>query len=302
MNAVFPEWLNANSGRAFPLSERGSRLDTTGSIKLPDSLIVAAQINMLPSYAGGTFYIKAVQVSISTILITVGYSTGSTQRDIATITIPVRGHVENSTFSFVGNGSDSSVLGSLTIGNLDAALNSIPGGSVFEPGSTMFEVSALFVSSPALEAIEVYSGTTLFKRFDNILKLRAGENIRISLVDDDPDVIRIDAISGENLTKPDDCENAIPIPPCIRTINNQPPDENGNFNIDGGRCISVETAPGVLTLKDLCSQSCCGCDELSELVSGLQSIEGQIAQLRSQIDSTVVQQSLMITNLVSNLA
>lgn len=301
MNAVFPEWLNANSGRAYPLAENGSRLDISGNVILPNSLIVAAQINMVPSYANGTFYVKDVSASSSVVTVSIGYSNDSGDREIATVRIPVLGHKENTTFPFVGSGNDSSILGSLTIGSLAETIQSIPGGVSFTKASTPFEVSALFISSPALEAIEIYSGSVLIKRFNEILKLRAGENIRITLVDDDPDTIRIDAIVGENLVQPDDCENAPPIPPCIRTINNQPADENGNFNIDGGKCIDVQTSPGLIVLKDLCSQSCCGCDELAELVAGLQSVEGQISQLKNQMDATVVQQNLMITNLVSNL-
>jgi hypothetical protein len=301
MNPVFPEWLNANSVRSFPLSENGSRRSLPGGVVLPNSLIVAAQINMLPAYAVGVFFVRSVVATPSRVVISIGYSEGVEQRSVASIHIPVSSHKENTTYPFVGTGQDSSILGSLTIGDITETLASVPGEIFFEKEATAFEVSALFVSSPALEAIEVYSGSVLVKRFDRVLKLRAGENIRITLVDDDPDTIRLDAIQGENLVSPDDCENAPPIPPCIRTINNQPPDENGNFDIDGSKCIDAVTSPGLIVLKDLCSQSCCGCNELSELVAGLQGVEAQIAQLNNQMNVSVVQQSLMLSNIVSNL-
>ena len=301
MNSVFPEWLNANAGRAYPISEAGSRLSSLGSIELPNSLIVSAQINMLPAYATGTFFIGSVIATPTKVIISISYASGGEQRVVASIQVPTQEHKENTTYPFVGGGQDSSILGSLTIGNLADTLNNVPGEVLFDEKATPFEVSALFISSPAVEAVEIYSGSTLVKRFDRIVKLRAGENIRISLVDDDPDTIRIDAISGENLIKPEDCENAPPIPSCIRTINNQPPDENGNFNIDGGKCIDAETTPGLIVLRDLCSQSCCGCSELAELVAGLQSVEGQITQLESQMRSSVVQQTVMIANLVASI-
>lgn len=301
MNAVFPDWLNANSGRAYPLSENGSRLDSTSTIKIPDSLIVAAQINMLPSYIGGTFFIRFISVSSFAIIITIGYSILGADRDVAKITVSPGAHKENDTYAFVGSGQDSSILGSLTIGRLDDALSTVPGGVEFSSESSSFEVSALFVSSPAIEAVEVYSGNSLVKRFSSVLKLRAGENIRLTYVDPDQNIIRIDAISGENLTEPSGCENATPLPPCIRTINGQVADENGNFNIDGGKCIDVTASKGNIKLEDLCSKSCCGCTELEELVAGLKGVEGQISQLKFQMDATVVRQNLMITNLVSNL-
>jgi hypothetical protein len=301
MNSVFPDWLNANSGRAYPLSESGSLTDTTGGIKIPNSLIVAAQINMLPSYAEGTFFIRSIEASLTLVGITVGYVTGATERNVATVSVPVSTHSENTTYPFVGAGDDSTVLGSITIGRLEDTIASVPGAIFFSPLATSFEVSALFVSSPALEAVEIYNGSSLFKRFESILKLRAGENLRISYVDGDVNTIRIDAISGENLVKPSDCENATPLPECIRTINGQSADEDGNFEIDGGKCIELKTEPGLITLKDMCSQSCCGCTELEALLSSLSQVESQILQLRSQISTTVTQQNLMITNLVSNL-
>lgn len=302
MNGVFPDWLNANSGRAYPLAENASRMSTSGGVVIPDSLIVAAQINMLPAYATGTFFIKEVSVSAAVISVVVGFKpeTGDA-RQVGRIVIPVSSHSLNTSYAFVGQGEDSSVIGSLTIGSLTDTLNEVPGVVGFDPIATPFEVSALFISSPALEAVEIYNGGSLLDRFSRVLKLRAGENIRLSLVDDDPNVIRIDAIPGENLIEPDQCENAVPLPPCIRTINGQPPDENGNFTIDGGKCIDVQATPGLIVLKDLCSQSCCGCSELEALVAGLSSLETQIASLRTQISSVVGQQTQMLSNLVSNL-
>lgn len=303
MNGIFPEWLNANSGRAFPLAENSSRLDITGSVKLPDSLIVAAQINQTPRYATGTFYISELVASPDLVSITISFWTDSATavRRIATIGVPVALHIEGKSYAFIGEGSDGSILGSLTIGSLIDTLRGVPGELSFEVGSTPFEVSALFISTPALEAIEVYNGTTLLGRFSTILKLRAGENIRLSYVDDDPDVIRIDAIDGLNLTNPGDCANAIAIPPCIRTINDIPPDDNGNFNLDGGQCINVDVEVGTISLVDLCSQSCCGCTELETLLTGLQGVEQQVTAFRTQMTDVVGQQTTMIANLAANI-
>ena len=67
MDGIFQEWLNANSGRAFPLAENSLRTGASGLVKIPDSLIVAAQICMTPAYAAGLFYIHSLSVSPSTI-------------------------------------------------------------------------------------------------------------------------------------------------------------------------------------------------------------------------------------------
>lgn len=299
MNGVFPEWLNANSGRAYPLAENSSRTDTSGLVTVPDSLIVAAQINMLPSYVAGTFFISEIVVSTATILISISFAPpGSTTRVVASISVPVAQHTSGTTYPFVGSGQDSSVLGSVTIGSLDDTLSGVPGKVTFEATSTPFEVGALMVSSPALEAVELYSSGALFGRYTSVLKLRAGENIVLSRVDDDPSTVRISARAGANLTQQSDCENAQPVPEPIRTINGIP-GLNGNFDIDGGKCIDVATEPGLLKLTDLCAQSCCGCDELASLMAGLKQIEAQKAQLEMQINTVVAQQSSMLVNLAA---
>lgn len=297
MDSTFPGWLNANSGRAYPLAEDSTRADISGNFVIPDSLLVAAQVNMIQHYATGVFFISSVMSVPSSIQIFVGFKpeTGDA-REVACVRIPVLTHEENTTYSFVGGGQDTSVFGSITIGRLTDTLERISGLVSFLPESTPFEVSALMVSSPAVEAVELYEGGALFGRFTKVLKLRAGENLRFSRVDGDQNTVRIDAIQGENLVSPDQCENAVPLPPPIRTINNAP-SIDGNFDIDGGKCISVESGAGILSLKDLCSQSCCGCEELAELMSGLRQVEAQRDSLRQQIALVSSQQALMLANL-----
>ena len=299
MDGIFQEWLNANSGRAFPLAENSLRTGASGLVKIPDSLIVAAQICMTPAYAAGLFYIHSLSVSPSTITIEVGYRPESgPMRNVATIPVPVASHFENTTYAFSGAGQDSALLGSLTIGTLDETLNNVPGIVIFEPESTPFEVSCLMVSTPALEAVELYERGVLFGRFTRVLKLRAGENIRLSYVDGDTNTIRIDAIANENLINPGDCANATPLPPPIRTINGQP-GIDGNFNVDGGKCIAADASPGLLTLEDLCSSSCCGCDELKALMAALKQVEAQRDQLNTLIHSAMAQQSAMLISLAA---
>ncbi len=301
MPSVFPEWLNANSGRSYPLMESATKLDVSGNIGLPNSLIVDARINLAASHLGGTFFVSSVHASPSVIKIGLSFELSGNSRLVSAIEVPVSTHVENSTYLFAGAGDDSAVIGSLTIGNLFETLNWLPGLLDFDSSSTPFETSCLFFSSPAIEAVEVYSGSSLIGRFETVLKLRAGENIRLSLVDDDPNTIRIDAIAGENLRSPDECENATPLPACIRTINGVPGDENGNFAIDGGKCISAEVSAGLIRLRDLCSSSCCGCNEMEQLMASLKLVEAQLEQVRLALNTTTTQQTLMISNLVSNI-
>ena len=150
-NGIFPEWLNANAGRAFPLSENASRLDVTGHVKLPDTLIVAAQISMVADYASGIFYVSKVGGFPDRVLLTVAFlDAAGASRDIATLTVFAAEHTANDTYAFTGAGSDSTLLGSLTIGDLSETQHTVAGLADFDAGSTPFEVSALFISTPEI--------------------------------------------------------------------------------------------------------------------------------------------------------
>jgi len=299
-NGIFPEWLNANAGRAFPLAEDASRLDLTQTVRLPDSLIVAAQISATVDYMGGSFFVSEVRVAPDTVGVTVGFlPTDGIARDIAIVSIDFATHTQNRTYSFSGDGEDTTVLGSLTIGDLSETMAQIPGVAAFDSSATPFEVSAMFCATPAVKAVQVYNGADLVKSFSKILKLRSGENIRLTYVGND--TIRIDAVLGENVVTADECKNALPVLPCIKTINGVSPDENGNFNLDGGKCISVTVTPGLIELVDECSQSCCGCAEHADLMTGLEALNNQIAALQQQLSSTIAQQSQMISGLMSNI-
>lgn len=297
-SGLFPEWLNINSGRAFPLAENAARLDSTGSVKVPDSLIVAAQISMTPDYASGTFYVSKVGGFPDRVIVEVSFlDTSGVSRAITTIVATTATHTTNSTYTFTGVNSDAVLLGSLTLGDLNETMQSVPGLTDFDAANTPFEVSALFVATPALKALELYNGSSLVQSFTDLLKLRAGENIRLTRIDET--TIRIDAIAGENLVTPAECENAEPTPACIRTINGVAPDENGNFNLEGGECLDINVQTGTITITDLCAKSCCGCEELESIVQGLQAVEQQLTTLRENAISTIQIQQAMITTLAA---
>lgn len=300
MPGIFPEWLNVNAGRAYPLAEDSSRQDISGSVKIPDSLIVDARISVVQDYLNGQFYIaRAGGLPDSVVLVIAFLPADDDPRDIATITIKVSEHVTNTAYSFVGSGTDSSVLGMLVIGNLEEALRNIPGFVDFGPGDTPFEPHVLFVGQPALQSVQLFSGDSLTFTATKILKLRQGENVRLSYVGDD--TIRIDAIMGENFTAPSDCANAQTLPPCIRTINGIGPDDVGNFNINGAECIDVDAEVGTISLLDRCAKSCCGCQELEALVSSLHDVESQLESARAGSQTVINQLSKMLADLVSNM-
>jgi hypothetical protein len=296
---VFPEWLNANSVRAYPLSETATRLDEMEYIKIPDSLIVSASITIHPNFASYTFFVSKINITSQSAQVTISCqdALGANGGILCTVTGKVSDGI-NQVFEIVGSGNLSSITGNITLGDIQQASSEAVGAFTFTAASAPFEPTIVYVSLPSLNYVQAYNGSELVGTFDDLLLLRAGENIRLTYTNNN--TIRIDAISG--LNNPEDCSGKAPSPPCIKTINGIPPDSNGNFVINGGECIDI--APGVssITVSDTCSKSCCGCDELEGLINSLSLLETQYQSLRDQINTIQTQQSQMISNLVSNIA
>lgn len=308
-NIIFPEWLNSNSVRNYPIRENAPRTDVSGIFTIPNDLLVAAQINAPRSYLSGTFFVSKIVSSKAALSVYVSFmSTDGTASEISNIKVEAASFIQFTNFSFVGQGNFSNILGSLTVGNVASTSNLNLGEFEFDPDSTAFEVNTYFISVPTLESVEVYTANDeLIYRSNTVLKLKAGENIRLSYesLDDDPyGVVRIDAIDGENYVQPNDCVNAEDlVPPCIRTINNVAPDPNGNFWMEESECIEIteNATSNSITIFDTCSQSCCGCVQLEELTSALEQLKQQEDSLRDLISGTQAQQSELIANLIANL-
>jgi len=308
---VFPEWLNSNSQRNYPIQENASRTDVSGAFVIPNSLVVAFQINYPRSYVGGTFYISTLTVSEDNVSIEISFQPSDTTVSpiqISTVTIEGSSFTQDSYYSFVGSGSNVSVLGSIGVGDISETISEGIGVFKFLPASTLFEANTQFVSVPALQSVEIYNpSNSLLYTATDVLKLKAGQNIRLTYeqLDSDPyGVIRIDAINGENLVETSTCNNALAfVPSPITQINGVSPDANGRIFLEGSDCIQITTDPATNSIQiiDTCSTSCCGCTQLEILTTALEQLRAQETTLAALISSTQGQQSEMLANLISNL-
>ena len=308
---IFPEWLNSNALRNYPIQENASRTDISGTFTIPNSLIVSAQINYGRVFIGGTFYISGLIVSESFVTIFISYQDSNTAVSpvqISSVQIDASTFSQYTYYPFVGQGVNASVIGSLAIGQLDDTVTEGVGQFTFLPAATALEVNTQFVSVPALESVEVYNpSNSLIYTATDILRLKAGKNVRLTYEQLDGDnfgVIRIDAINGENLTQVSDCKNQQElISGPIRQINGVGPDSSGNFYIEGSECIQIVADPATNSIKvvDLCSQSCCGCTELEILTTALEQLRTQEETLKNLISSTQGQQSELLAQLIANL-
>lgn len=308
---IFPEWLNANTLRNYPIQENASRTDTSGNFTIPNDLLVSAQINFSRDYVSGRFFISKIITSENTVKVVTSFLSeeeDAVAREIGFITVDLQSFAQFSYYSFNGQGDDFSVLGSLGIGNIVSTINEGIGEFLFEPDATSFEVNSLFVSVPALKTVEIYnSNDQLLHRATEILKLKEGDNIRleyISSTNDPYGSIKISAVNPDDLTEPEPCENATEIlPPCIRKINGVSPNSSGTIFLWGSECLEVEDKPtfNALEISDPCSESCCGCIELQALTDALEQLKLQEQAIRNLINSTQGQQSEFLANIISNL-
>ena len=67
----FPEWLNANSLRSYPISSRGSGSSSSGGVQLPKSLVVDFLVNIPFSRATHSPFISRFESLPDRITITI---------------------------------------------------------------------------------------------------------------------------------------------------------------------------------------------------------------------------------------
>ena len=295
---IFPEWLNANSVRAYPFAESCSRIDELGVTKIPDSLIVAASITVHPDFASNLFFVSSIAITDSYAEITI--STKAADLTISKVCVLKASVSDGTNYSIpiFGTGDNYSITGVLTVGDILQASSEASGIFNFAPENAAFEPTVIYVSMPALSYVEAYNNSALIGRYSDILKLRAGKNVSITYVDQD--TIRIDAIDGLNAPATA-CSGQLELPPCIRTINGIPPDANGNFYVNGGECIDIQGESSGIVISDTCSKSCCGCSELEALVSSLSQLESAYQALSAQVNNAFSQQAQMMSNILVNV-
>jgi len=311
--AVFTEWLNANASRNYPIVENLSRIDKIGTFTIPNELIVAMQINLSRDYVDGLFYIKNIFSSEKSCAITIGYSPNTTNEEIdipivvAQVNVSYEDYSPYKYYSFIGQNGHTSIVGSICIGGIDEIQKEGFGRFEFDVDSTSIEPNCIFVSIPALKAVEIYSQSSLIHTATDVLRIRAGENIKLTYDTDSTsqERITVSALVGANVQKEEECKDisgpATPMP--IKTINGIAPDEFCNFNIFGSECIRIDNkaSENAIQIIDLCSQTCCGCEELNQLVNGIEAIKVQEEALIGLMENIQNVQGKMITNLIANV-
>lgn len=272
------EWLNLNSGRAFPFKEDATRIDATGAITLPNTVVVDF-VMVVPDTESTLFYLRQLMYSGNLLTLVIGSDTGT----LVSLSLDVAAHTANTAYTVRGQGSAYGIIGRIVIGDLTELSALVPPGNYnFDSAATAFEARTVRPDIRALNSLIVVDADN--NESDPItgpVRLVAGANIRLTVVEGDVTSIRIDAVNNPDYDEACDCEDGVVVLPPILTINGVP-STNGDFDISGGSaCIQVTTENGKIVITDTCSKPCCGCPEQEFNTQRLALADATIARLEA---------------------
>jgi len=295
------QWLNHNSQRSYPMADWASARDKTETIVIPDSFILALDF---PVHAGlnvepEKFYIQTLGIYPTGYSVVIGYDDGSAAPPVvANVNIARVSHTEYRSYALAGADTFDDSVGKIVIGKLDDIDKLPPGVYHFAPAATVLETDAIRPMIRGISSLTVVNGTDRSERLYGDIELVAGDNMRIvaNLVESLAPQIVFNAIAGEGLNEECACDEEGD-GPCIKFINGIPPLPNGNFRMVGNKCLDIQPIEHGLLLNDICSEPCCGCDELEALIRQIDRFADGVITLQnfaSTLGSEVTQMSQVV--------
>lgn len=295
------QWLNHNSQRSYPLTERATKVDTTETIRIPDSFIVAFYF---PVHAGlnvstSRFYVKSILIAPTGYNIGIGYSPEDQELDdqlVGAVMIAADTHSPNQTYAVAGIDDFADTVGQIVIGKLDEISSLSPGLYSFSRSAGEIETDAIRPMIRGISSIRAINGTEVSAALYGDIELIAGTNMRIDVsTSNNQPKITFNAISGLNLSETCECaENKTG--ECIKCINGVCSGD-GTFTLDGNECIQITQGGNGLIIKDTCALPCCGCPELDALKTQIDRFNDGVTTLQNfvtRLSSEVTQMSLVV--------
>lgn len=294
------QWLNHNSQRSYPLTEKATKTDTTGTIRIPDSFILALYfpVHVGMAVTPDRFFIRTLLISPIGYNVTIGYDDGAGEIvSVAAVNIAKSVHVPNRSYAIAGFDSFDDSVGQIVIGKLDEIEGLPPGLYEFTSAGGAIESDAIRPMIRGVTSLRVANGAELSDRLYGDITLVAGTNMRLGVNlggEDGPEIV-FNAISGLNLNENCVCQDPKE-PECIRCINGVCSND-GQYTFSQGDCIEITPTVNGLIFTDTCAKPCCGCEELDALTTqvdrfsdGVQTLQNFVTRLSSE----VTQMSLVV--------
>lgn len=281
-------WLNANTQRNYPLAETASGKDTSGSFEIPAALladlVITVPVDRVPDPSA--LFISSVAVFASGVVLVISLADGP----VCSITIPDTAE-DYSVYRLAGLGNFLDVTGWATFGHRSVLAELPPGAYTFDVNGGRIEASAVRPDIQGVASLRVYQAGNYSERLTGDVTLAAGQNIRFSVSPGD-NQIRIDAVA-DDLASDCECEDPALLLLPITRVNDAYPDATGRIDVLGDSCLRVTSSGDTLQLDDLCSEPCCGCEELEKIRA-----DAELVSLQALNAQTTL---LALENLVSNM-
>lgn len=278
---IHVEWLNANSTRAYPLSEEATGMDVTDSFELPDNFIVdmVLPVHSTMNLDVSKFHILQVAIFGTGVSMTVGHNGAP----VATISVPVATFERNKTYYLQGIGEFTDVLGRAVIGSLDTILKSA-GSYAFDIDGGRIESSVVVPDIRGVASLCIVENNVNGELIQGDIAFEAGRNVRLVRSDfGGVTTLTIDAIDGEGTIADCICDGDIAEREGIKTISGVGPDQDGNVELEGDDCLEVVPLADdyKVRIADSCSKPCCGCLELQTLRSDQERVRDEVLTMRN---------------------
>lgn len=299
---TFLEFINGNLNKHYPLDDEAT-LRSVDGVLLPDSFL--ADLRLIVQDVTSTvnvtaFYISSIRVYGDSISVSIGYGTGGSAKTVARVSgistsLRAADSIESRTYQ-IESMDDSVLFGSLIVGTSQDIIN--------YPGNHTFTAAA-----GLLNPITVYKPTNTFTslvvdgvRLTGDVVLEAGDNVDFD-VDPVTNTVRIsygnpDTLAFSNSTDLYNHVISVYGQP-VTTINNVPPDSNGNITIaNGNDCTNVRASgDGTITITNICSDPCADKEALSALYTMIGTLNLNYSQLQQLYTSIASNTSMMIARL-----
>lgn len=296
------EWLDHNSQRNYPLTEDATCLSVDGDFTLPDDFIVGLYLavpatqNISPS----GFFIRYVGVYSTGYSVTIAYQPDNDNDAItvASAQIAKSGHVYGKAYALAGLGSFESSVGKIVIGKLDNIDKQPTGFHEFDLEGGRLETDSIRPQLRSVTGLILEDNGTESNLIYGTVKLQAGSRFRLRKISEDASevVIELSAIGNDGLNEDCDCDGAETATPIV-SINGVRADNSGNLTLLGNTCLQVTPGSNGIQLKDICSQPCCGCEELEKLTQSLELFGSKattIENFLTGLEATVRQMDMVV--------
>jgi hypothetical protein len=270
------DFLNLNSIRNYPIRDSYSRVSTDGLFTIPNDFIVDMSVSA-PNNDHLDLYISRIVNTSTNINVEISVDhlgvVGNFYIDVAST------DAEDDITLIPNNDLFPQALGVLTVGTLDTITALAAGEFTFDASATAL---LMRVFTPATVGVN-YLAFTDSKGNQVTLTGHVGINAESNLQFRDGGnghSVIIDA--GENLGLNKNCDDSNSP---IKTINGVRPDDDGNFTLIPGDCVSIVDADFGVVINDTCGKPCLGCNEIGTLTDRLVTVESDLLKMTNYLNN-----------------